>query len=247
MSYLRIRCDEPQWERFKSFLTDYGNIITECFERPQGENPHYHALFQLAGSSIDALKRARSRKFKTQEDMKGNKVASISECDKQEEYLEYMCKGEYAYKDQYKIYKGKSDPQVSVFNTTIFTKSVKEYHENFWKRHANDAPKKSRNFVKEVVIEFEEKYIKNEPEVLEIDEIEEKEFWVKKQLNPRDILEFVMTKFADNFKPFKNSLIKDISRLIWWRNREHYNVYFSDYSYTNMVEHMTSEIFHSRS
>lgn len=239
---VRVRCDAPQWERFKEFLQGYGELIAECFERPQGENPHYHAYFQLAGSSLDALKRARSRRFKLEDDMKGNKVASLSEMDKPEEYLEYLCKGEYAFKNQYKMYVSKSQPQVTVYNTTIFNKTIMEYHENFWKRHASDTPKKTKNFTKDLVLEFEDKYIK---ETSEYDEIEG-EIVMPNQIQPEFLTEYILSKFCSEFKPCKMSLVIDIARLIWLRNKTHFTFVGHTLTYEQFVEKTTLRIFDSR-
>lgn len=242
-SMLRIRCDAPQWGRFKVFLSCYGDVIAECYETPQGENPHYHAAYRLAGSSIDALKRARSRRFKNQEDMKGNKVASITEMDKQEEFFEYLCKGQYAFKDDYKMYKGKSEPKVEVYLTEIFNKSIQEYHDNFWKRHEKDVPKKSKNFTKDIVLEFEDKYISND---IQYDELEDKEVMVPKLICPTILLEYVMSKFSLEFKPMKMSLVIDICRLIWYRNKTHFTGYYNSQAYEQFVEKATMRIFESR-
>lgn len=148
MNYFRMRIDDKEkiLEKFTQFLKEKDvEIQLLCHETPNDENPHFHAL--AAGKcSLEALRKARSRYFKDDEEMKGNGVASISNCDRLEEYKEYLCKGAKVVKNKQTLkYENRSDVVMKVNTIGL---DVEKYQDDFWYRHSMDQPKQYRSYKK---------------------------------------------------------------------------------------------------
>lgn len=255
---IRLRCDFSAWDKFKQFLvTQNVKIAAYCFEQPESgkkENPHYHAYLTLTKSSLDALKRARTRYFSDDDSMKGNGVASLTKMDQPEEYKEYMCKGVKAYKDKTTgIYRGRSTPDVIVIDTLIFEKSIGEYHESFWLRHESDKPRENRNFTKKLLQDWEQLHLdaneapylsnENNRETLPLayDELEGKEvpFDGLRQLDVEEhLVDWVIDYLGTESKPWDKWMVQRYCNLIFWKYKQH----FASRSYIKARQSMRNSI-----
>lgn len=241
-THVRLRVDACCWTKFKEFLSSQQvKIAALCFEQPEHgikENPHYHAYLLVSRSSLDALKRARSRYFKNDETMKGNGPASLQEMSNPEEYKQYMCKGVKAYKDQYKIYRGRSQYDIEIYDNTIFTKTPTEYQEEFWIRHETDKPKQYKNFTDKLIETWKNFHLdRNEPpsgsshnnhEIYPVsyyDELERKPLTIQHdiQLQPEiHIVDWLIDYLGIENRPWDKYLIVKYSNLIFWKFKQHF-------------------------
>lgn len=242
MTPVRLRCDQPAWDKLKKFLQDQEvRIAGYCYESPIGgnkENPHYHAYLTLTKSSLDALKRARTRYFEKDSTMKGNGVASFQKMDQPEEYKEYMFKGVKAYKDKLSgIYRGRSSYDVVVIDTEIFNKSPEQYHESFWLRHDSDKPREHKNFTKKLISDWEKHHLDplEPPELsslnnrefmpLAYDELEQKEIPFNGVLQldvETHIVDWLIDYMSMETKPWDKWMIQKYVNLIFWKYKEHF-------------------------
>lgn len=240
---LRIRVDAPAYDRFSHFLQDKGvTVIACCYESPSNENPHYHLYAEVSGS-IDALKRARSRFFEKDADMKGNGVASIQSMDQEQEYMEYMCKGTTVVKDpKTKMYYGKCPPDIRINNNNW---NIQQLHESFWNRHKNDKPKKNNNFTLKLLQDWETLHIKNASEIFEsYDELENKPtiVTVPVQLDiETHIVDWLIDYMSIESKPWDRFIVIRYMNLILFKYKQH----FSTRSCKNAQLHVKQSILHS--
>lgn len=242
--YFRIRVDDEldNWQLFKTFLESKGgHILLACRETPSDENPHFHALVE-GKCSLEALRTARKRYFKDVPRMKGNGVASMSDCDKYEEFLEYLCKGEKAIKDKTDLmYKNKCKPNIIENNLGL---DVMRYNKQFWERHHKDVPRKPKShntyksYTETIVrewcshheIDFTTCEDVSEDPVIESDEDELGDNIVQikehRQLNVReDVVMWLIDFLCKENKPWDDYIIARYANLIHWRYRQHFMVY----------------------
>lgn len=245
--YFRIRVDDESdnWQRFKTFLESKGgHILLACRETPADENPHFHALVE-GKCSLEALRTARKRYFKDIPTMKGNGVASMSDCDKYEDFLEYLCKGEKAIKDKTDLtYKNKCKPNIIENNLGL---DVMRYNKQFWERHHKDVPRKpkSHNTYKsytetivrswcehhsieystaEVISEEQEVKIESDDE----DELGDKVYDIKGPLQlsvGTDVVDWLIDFLSKENKPWDDYIIVRYANLIHYRYRHHFRHY----------------------
>lgn len=240
--HVRLRCDLHAWDKFKKFLESQEvKLAAYCYEAPCSdakENPHYHAYLTLTKSSLDALKRARTRYFEKEPTMKGNGVASLQKMDQPEEYKEYMCKGVKAYKDKRTgIYRGRSQFDVVVIDTEIFNKSPAQYHESFWLRHESDTPRKYKNFTEKLLKDWEachldkneQPYLSNQNnrEILPLayDELERKEIPFDDVLQldiETHCVDWLIDYMGTENKPWDKWMLQKYVNLIFWKYKEHF-------------------------
>lgn len=236
-TFLRIRVDEKQdsYKLFKEFLESKGmKIVAACREAPSDENPHFHALVE-GKCSLEALRTARKRYFKDNDDMKGNGVASMSKCDQYEEYLEYLCKGEDAIKDKKTLIykKGKKGPNIV---ENLLNLNVMKYFKAFWNRHKEDKPRKpkdyhSRESFSTIIIkdwcEFHGIDVATGEEIsIEVeDEFKEKEIKIleHKQLGvAEDVVDWLIDYLGKYNKPWDDYIIIRYANLIHWKYKQHF-------------------------
>lgn len=139
-----------------------------------------------------------------------------------------------------------------VINTLGYTEEqIWEFHNEWWtkwyKMKFKEVKKEKPNYVKQLILEFEEKFIKESYTVF--DELEQREIEVigPNEILPSTLYEFVESKFCNDFKPFKISLVCDICRTIWLRNKAHFTINISkNLQHEQFVEKMCLQIFSIR-
>lgn len=225
---LRIRIDEPCYAKAMAFFIENGvEIVAKCYDKPRDENPHYH-LYALSSASLDALRRRRSRHFRGDDSMVGNGAMSIAPMGMPEEYKAYMCKGSGAYKEKGQ-WSGKSDPVIDIYDTTIFDKSVEEYHNDFWNSRVEFKKPRSRSkpWVELVVERWVERFKPDEvaSKILkaENDYLTENEF-EDLSLDLMDTIEFVMEQYHRDIKPYDMLLVSRLCNLIYFKYQDAFGV-----------------------
>lgn len=245
-SLYRVRCEYPCWKRFVKFLRTCSNILAVVYETPRNENPHVHALIE-SDKSEDAIKRARTRFFKDEPDMKGNGVASISECDKPNEYMEYMAKGRYAIKEN-GVYKRPDEPFHNVIALMHGNYDWQKLYNDFWTRHntpmTKTQQKKRMNFTEEVCKQCaytfaleDYRYIDNySRQIIKCSEDEYISGWYNgtcfkeiedlktkyKQVSPKTIVKWLMDLFCFRTKIFDDYMLVKYLNLIMFKYRHHF-------------------------
>lgn len=209
---LRIRVDEPCYAKALAFFIESGvEIVAKCYDKPRDENPHYH-LYALSSVSLDALRRRRSRHFRGDESMTGNGAMSIAPMGMPEEYKAYMCKGSEAFKDKGQ-WSGKSQPIIDIYDTSIFTKTIEEYHNDFWNTRVEFKKQRVRSkpFTQVVVEQFEEEFKPNDiiERLNDGEDVFEEEY-----LDVECVIEFIKTKYCNVCKGFDVPIISRVMCMI---------------------------------
>lgn len=239
----RIRCEADRWIRFRQFLSEISYIHAAVLETPRNENPHVHALIST-NKSEDALKRARTRKFKDDESMKGNAVASISLCLQPTEYLQYLFKGRYTVKDK-GVYRKADPPNHNIVEIleNYSGYDAAELYRAFWLRHKSPLTKtqykKRQNWTEEVVADVakqyqlvEYRYIDNYSKAILKESEDYCHGWdyyemqdirqTYRQVSLRQVTKYVIDKFCHSTRQFDDFIISKIITLITFKYRHHF-------------------------
>lgn len=212
-----------------------------CAEEPhdvEDTNYHYHSIHKKQKTTLH--ERLNVLNWKGNE----NKAFTHLIDDTEEHWRRCLCY----------ISKG---PQHGTFpkilrNDFNFTEEqIWEYHNEWWTKWNNmkyaDIKKDKPNWTKQVILEFEEKFIKDT--TTQYDELEQKEIEVLEPqlVLPETLYEFVESKFCGDFKPFKIQLVTDICRTIWLRNKLHFkDSLCTTLQYEHFKEQMCLKIFSPR-
>lgn len=242
----RVRCEAENWKKFMAFLETCSNLLVAVYETPRNENPHIHALIE-SDKSEDAIKRARTRFFKDDKDMKGNGVASISSCDRLKEYKEYLAKGRYAVKEK-GLYKKAEEPQHNVVSVICGDLDWQQLYNDFWTRHekpiTKTQQKKRFNYTEELLKECEKtfelveyRYVDNySKEILRASEDDYESGWYNgtclqeiddlksryKQYSPRRIVKWLIDFMCHRSRIFDDFMITKYLNLIVFKYRHHF-------------------------
>lgn len=176
--------------------------------------------------------------------MKGNGVASMSECDKYEEFLEYLCKGEKAIKDKTDLmYKNKCKPNIVENNLGL---DVMRYNKKFWERHQKDVARKPKShntyksYTETIVrawcedhsIDYNTKDVINDQEEVMVkvesdseDELGDDVYEIKEHMQlsiGTDVVDWLIDFLGKENKPWDDYVVVRYANLIHWRYRQHF-------------------------
>jgi len=242
--WFMLRVTDRQRDREERYLNNLLKKVETfaCAEEPhesEDTNYHYHSLHKNKKTTLHERLNAL--------DWKGNENKAFTHLieDNDDHWRRCLCY----------ISKGPKHgvfPKIVKNDFNYTTEQIWVFHNEWWekwyKMKFTEVKKAKPSWTKQIILEFEEKFCYNVNELGDLIEPDTVEISYPVEILPSTLYEFVEAKFCGDFKPFKTSLVTDICRTIWLRNRQHFTIHISqNLQREQFVEKMCLQIFSIRS